>query len=165
MRAWIETATGFYGYVLNRGSPAVCGRGLKHAQAHCPARTSQSPAVCGRGLKPLLSIASSGEKMSPAVCGRGLKPRPPPRAGGDRPVARRVRAWIETTKMNWQVKNFLSPAVCGRGLKQAILKRQTPDAMSPAVCGRGLKLLSSGSLSIFSMVARRVRAWIETSVR
>jgi len=59
-----------------------------------------------------------------------------------RHVARRVRAWIETSSSIKLTLPILSPAVCGRGLKPC-------------------NFLSS---SANAAVARRVRAWIETAV-
>ena len=99
-------------------------------------------------------------------------------------VARRVRAWIETRSVQHRPNLRPSPAACGRGLKLDRTLRGSRPPLSPAACGRGLKhadsrhrcrLIASPAAcgrglkqdprrSVFwqIIVARRVRAWIET---
>jgi len=102
--------------------------------------------------------------VSPAVCGRGLKLKKGAKDGLRHWVARRVRAWIETRQRRLPFDSGIaSPAVCGRGLKQ---RRRIDDSdveVSPAVCGRGLKRICGVEGRNNPDVARRVRAWIETS--
>jgi len=78
-------------------------------------------------------------------------------------VARRVRAWIETFAL-WRKapQGDWSPAVCGRGLKPFADIIPSRSGGSPAVCGRGLKQKAIRQKSKPPVVARRVRAWIET---
>jgi len=56
----------------------------------------------------------------------------------------------------------MSPAVCGRGLKLLSSSPILSYLLSPAVCGRGLKLDLFRHFVRRLLVARRVRAWIET---
>ena len=102
-------------------------------------------------------------------------------------VARRVRAWIETTnrtpgrrparespaacgrglkRSRDGLKCFRpgSPAACGRGLKQVVERIDQHPWKSPAACGRGLKRQSGRAFVARILVARRVRAWIETNL-
>ena len=78
-------------------------------------------------------------------------------------VARRVRAWIETSIEVIKIENFLSHAVCVRGLKPEFSLEEQKEIKSHAVCVRGLKQRYNSDIFDQQKVARRVRAWIETS--
>ena len=77
-------------------------------------------------------------------------------------VARRVRAWIETVYELQTRKKDWSHAVCVRGLKRLIRPKEGGFNVSHAVCVRGLKRAKIRKEMIDQIVARRVRAWIET---
>ena len=76
-----------------------------------------SHAVCVRGLKLCLLFLNKQVFRSHAVCVRGLKLCLHLLVRLEVMVARRVRAWIETNKLKYELKNIMSHAVCVRGLK------------------------------------------------
>ena len=95
---------------------------------------------------------------------RGLKPFIK-NAEDTHKVARRVRAWIETIRQDITYKLLTSHAVCVRGLKPLATLEAILPSMSHAVCVRGLKPLATFEAILPSIVARRVRAWIETLLK
>ena len=78
---------------------------------------------------------------SPAACGRGLKLIDLTGLNSGANVARRVRAWIETTSHR---------------------TRHTQDGVARRVRAWIETCASCGDIAQSGIVARRVRAWIET---
>ena len=185
----------------------MCVRGLKHFKKYGAGKSVWSHAVCVRGLKLLIHqqlfdclcrtpcacvdwniyfnfCFVNHFRRTPCACvDWNIKPN---MGYSGSIVARRVRAWIETSWNGWKIREGLSHAVCVRGLKQLMklnlttIRSRTPCACvdwnkgisitvfeastSHAVCVRGLKLTNTVNLLLVVFVARRVRAWIETSL-
>ena len=74
-----------------------------------------------------------------------------------------MRAWIETIITDyWNDALGGSHAVCVRGLKLLLQLVEHQKLKSHAVCVRGLKQEVYPTIDQVVLVARRVRAWIET---
>ena len=142
VRAWIETSDSLKKSPPRLGSPVVCGRGLKRA----------------RGVPAMIY------RMSPVVCGRGLKPAWVSRPGTRKAVARRVRAWIETSGQDFghhrhqvarRVRAWIETASAIACCTSKMFVARRVRAWIETRGGRSPRQSAK--------VARRVRAWIETT--